>query len=516
MTGFVFLTVLPAVVNFGLGVYVWSRNSEARENRLLALACFGLSIYCFRFFEVYTRPLEFAEVVFPALTFGPLFAGAFLSDFLLTIARRPLLPRRRLENLLIYGPVTLFAAGNVFTDWFFGGIEVSASGVYVPLPGPLSDLSFGFLGLLLLTAIIKVLKSLIGSTDVNQKKQLLWSISGIIVGIVTTVVVLKLPSQLYVLVPELGLISVAFSTTLIAGTMVYAIARYGLAPSIEELRRREEQLRREKAEALAREAELERQILDAQVREERRRQDELEAELQMAHQMQMRLMPEESPCIESLTVAGRCLPASHVGGDYFQYFQRDGKLAFCLADVTGHDMQAAIPVVMFSGILESQMELGWPLDELVNRLNRSLHRVLDKRTFVCFAMGELTIAQRTLNITNAGCPYPFYFSAAAGLVKELQIAAYPLGVNSSCSCQIEEATMEPGDIVVLCSDGIIEAANHSGDIYGCERTSELIRQCGRRGVEADAIIEEILAEVQAFVGSAPVEDDMTCVVVKVT
>ena len=83
MTGFVFLTVLPAVVNFGLGVYVWSRNSEARENRLLALACFGLSIYCFRFFEVYTRPLEFAEVVFPALTFGPLFAGAFLSDFLL-------------------------------------------------------------------------------------------------------------------------------------------------------------------------------------------------------------------------------------------------------------------------------------------------------------------------------------------------------------------------------------------------------------------------------------------------
>ncbi|MBT4504117.1 MAG: hypothetical protein HOC74_40680, partial [Gemmatimonadetes bacterium] len=83
--------------------------------------------------------------------------------------------------------------------------------------------------------------------------------------------------------------------------------------------------------------------------------DELEEELQTAHDMQMRLMPVESPQIPNLDIAGRCLTANHVGGDFFQYYPQDDKLPLCMADVTGHAMEAAIPVVMFSGILDNQM-----------------------------------------------------------------------------------------------------------------------------------------------------------------
>jgi len=93
-------------------------------------------------------------------------------------------------------------------------------------------------------------------------------------------------------------------------------------------------------------------FLDFQQVDEAQRQliDELEEELQTAHDMQMRLMPTESPQIAGFDIAGRCLPANHVGGDLFQYFPQDGKLAISLADVTGHAMEAAIPMVMFSGM----------------------------------------------------------------------------------------------------------------------------------------------------------------------
>jgi hypothetical protein len=116
---------------------------------------------------------------------------------------------------------------------------------------------------------------------------------------------------------------------------------------------------------------------------------ELEDELQTAHDLQMGLMPKSPPHIPGLDIAGQCVPANHVGGDFFQYFQQDGILSLCLADVTGHAMEAAVPGLMFSGVLKSQVELGEPLDLLFQHLNRTLHTTLDARTFVCFTMAEL-------------------------------------------------------------------------------------------------------------------------------
>jgi len=87
---------------------------------------------------------------------------------------------------------------------------------------------------------------------------------------------------------------------------------------------------------------------------------EMEEELQTAHEMQMRLMPVAPPHVAGFDIAGRCLTANHVGGDLFQYFQPDGKLAIVLADVTGHAMEAAIPAVMFDGILKTERRSDAP------------------------------------------------------------------------------------------------------------------------------------------------------------
>jgi len=242
---------------------------------------------------------------------------------------------------------------------------------------------------------------------------------------------------------------------------------------------------------------------------------ELEEELQVAHDLQMGLMPTESPNIEGLDIAGRCLTANHVGGDCFQYFRRNGKLLVCLADVTGHAMEAAIPVVMFDGILKSQIELGDPLEQLFGRLNRTLCDTLDSRTFVCVAMAEIDLATRATRLANGGCPYPYHYRATTGDIAELQAEAYPLGVRPDTAYTAVEAQLEPGDRLIFCSDGIVEAENAAGQLLGFERTADAILRGCKKGLNAEDLLAQIVDEVKTFSGEVPQGDDQTIVVLQV-
>ena len=243
---------------------------------------------------------------------------------------------------------------------------------------------------------------------------------------------------------------------------------------------------------------------------------ELEEELQTAHEMQMGLMPTQSPQIQGFGISGRCLPANHVGGDFFQYFPiSDNRLAISLADVTGHAMEAAVPVMMFSGVLESEIKHGESLVDLFASLNQTLHKTLGKRTFVCFAMGELDTATRKFRLSNGGCPYPYHYKAASNEIIELQVDGYPLGVRAESSYPVIETQLESGDRVVFCSDGIIEAENAEGEIFGFEQTAETIRQGCGEGLSAERLIDHLISVVKEFTGETPQGDDMTVVVLKV-
>jgi len=251
------------------------------------------------------------------------------------------------------------------------------------------------------------------------------------------------------------------------------------------------------------------------VRRDRRLRDEAEEELQTAHDMQMKLMPQESPTAQGLEIAGRCIPANHVGGDFFQYFEENDELGVCVADVTGHAMEAAIPMVMFSGILDNQIRRGESLEDLLRELNRSLHRTLDDHTFVCLAAGQFSPSTHLFRLANGGCPYPYHFRAATGELAEFQIDAYPLGVRPDTAYRVRETQLHPGDRIVFCSDGIIEADNAAGDQFGFERTAETIEKACKEDLSAEATIDRILEAVSTFKGNTAQSDDMTCVVVKV-
>lgn len=240
----------------------------------------------------------------------------------------------------------------------------------------------------------------------------------------------------------------------------------------------------------------------------------LEAELKKAHDLQMGLMPTQSPQIQDFDIAGRCISASHVGGDFFQYFQRDDTLSICLADVTGHAMEAAVPVMMFSGVLKTEMRHKMSLSQLFNQLNHTMNESLDNRTFVCFQMGQINLITRRLELANSGCPYPFYYCASTGDLSELQVDAYPLGVRAETTYTAIETDLKTGDYLVFCSDGIIEAVNANEQMFGFEQTAETIRAGCVDGLSAEALIDRLVGAVQAFAGDEPQGDDMTCVVLR--
>jgi len=249
--------------------------------------------------------------------------------------------------------------------------------------------------------------------------------------------------------------------------------------------------------------------------ENRAYQAKMEKELQTAHDMQMGLMPKEAPEIAGYEIAGRCLSAEQVGGDFFQYFERDGNLSLCIADVTGHAMEAAIPVVLFSGMLEMQMQSDPCLPELFEALNRSIHRILDARTHVCFQMAKLDTKGRTLRLGNAGCPYAYHYRTQTGEVVELETGAYPLGVKAEIDLETLEINLAAGDRVVFCSDGVVEAPGDEGEVFGYDRLVETIAKGGKEGLSADALLKYISDVVEAFSASAPIGDDQTCVVLSV-
>ena len=241
--------------------------------------------------------------------------------------------------------------------------------------------------------------------------------------------------------------------------------------------------------------------------------EEAEEELRTAHAMQMRLMPTAPPAFGGFDVAGRCDTESHVGGDFYQYFPGPDSLFIALADVTGKAMDAAIPVVMFSGILDTVMQDRPELVQLLPRLNRSLHRNLDSRTFICFEIAQIDRTSRTVRYANGGLPYPYHVSA--GELSELQMDAYPLGVRPDTAYEVIERRLSPGDYLVFCSDGIAEAERESGEQFGYDRASAAVAAACREGLSAAGVIDRLLAAVAAFKQGTPQTDDMTCVVVRV-
>ncbi len=232
-------------------------------------------------------------------------------------------------------------------------------------------------------------------------------------------------------------------------------------------------------------------------------------ELQVARQLQRDLMPADSPRLPGYDVAHSYRIANEVGGDYYDFLPADERTALVVCDASGHGIAAGMIMAIANATLKAAVDDDPDPEKVVAQLHRALFRTGDRRAFMTIFYAALTPESGALSYVCAGHPYPL-LRRAAGEIVELGTGSLPAGIRESSSWTKESASLEPGDRLVLFSDGLPEAVNGpDGEAFGFRRIRELVAPGGT----PQEIHDRILQALDAHMGDEPIADDLTLVVV---
>ncbi|MFL6193263.1 MAG: SpoIIE family protein phosphatase [Thermoanaerobaculia bacterium] len=243
---------------------------------------------------------------------------------------------------------------------------------------------------------------------------------------------------------------------------------------------------------------------------ERRR---LEEELALARRIQMALLPDRMPEVPGWELHGGNIPSRGVSGDYYEVVERDGgrECVLMVADVAGKGMAASLLTVSLQALSTGPIEDGLPPEEICVRLSRLLYRRTPPEKYATAFLGILETATGRLRYTNAGHNPPLVLRAS-GEIEELPSTGVPLGLLPQAPYGAREVTLGPGDVLVLYTDGLVEANDPEGNEYGLERLRETCRRhCG----EACPSLASLLArDLEEFARGVPFADDRTLVLAR--
>jgi hypothetical protein len=242
-------------------------------------------------------------------------------------------------------------------------------------------------------------------------------------------------------------------------------------------------------------------------------------ELNIAQRAQKGLLPSRAPAVAGFEVAGTCIPASEVGGDYYDYFDlADGRLGVAVGDVAGKGIPAAFVMTLTKGFMEvATADSSGPVEAL-GRANRHLRATIARNTFVTMVYATFDSEARSMRFARAGHSPPILLRAG-GETELLTPAGTPLGALPAESyaetLEAHDIQLGRGDVVVMYTDGITEAMNRDRQEYGEVRLLSTLRRIGAR-VSPLALVEALVDDVREFTAGAPVHDDITVVAVKST
>lgn len=244
-------------------------------------------------------------------------------------------------------------------------------------------------------------------------------------------------------------------------------------------------------------------------------QSRMREEIESARDVQLAMLPEESPAAGGLDIAAMSLPASEVGGDYFGYFGTgDGGFAVAAADVAGHGLASGI---VLSGIRSGLTVLADELDSpsrVLGRMHRMVRATNRHHMLVTLAILLFDPGRRRALVASAGHPPVLWRRAGDGTVEEVSIPSLPLGAGLVKEFPERSFDVAPGDLFLLHSDGIYEAVNPAREPYGMERLEAAFAREGSAS-GAKEVRDALLRDLWGFRGSAPQQDDLTLIVVRV-
>lgn len=253
-------------------------------------------------------------------------------------------------------------------------------------------------------------------------------------------------------------------------------------------------------------------VENARLIEARIERERLERELALATEIQQRFQPSSPPVVEGFDFQGVSFSCYEIGGDYYDFIERpSAKMLIALGDVSGKGTAAALLMSSVHAAVHAQVAADQPLRNIPSRINKYLAENTPSNRFVTLFMGELDPASGSLEYVNAGHNPPMIVRADGGTL-ELASGGLPLGLLPNSAYEAGDVTLGPGDALVIYSDGVTEAVNVSGEEFGVERLSAVLRESVAEN--ASAIRDRIESALSAFTTTAPASDDITLVIVK--
>ncbi len=236
-------------------------------------------------------------------------------------------------------------------------------------------------------------------------------------------------------------------------------------------------------------------------------------EIEYARKIQLSMLPQAPPDIAWLDLSAASLPATEVGGDYYDTFRlTPDHLVLVIADVSGHGLASGL---LLSGVRSCLylMEGDLSSPEALARLDRMVRRTTDRRTYVTLLLAVVDHEARTLTVSSAGHPPLLLYRAAGGTAEWIGSGAPPLGTFAEPRYGREEVPIATGDLLVVYTDGVTEMRNDQQLDYGDERLRKAVMRAAP-GRSAREVRDSVLSDLANFKGSEEQADDITLVVAR--
>jgi sigma-B regulation protein RsbU (phosphoserine phosphatase) len=240
----------------------------------------------------------------------------------------------------------------------------------------------------------------------------------------------------------------------------------------------------------------------------------LREEMRLAYKIQLNLLPKTLPQIEGFEFVATSIPAEEVGGDYYDFIQlENGKLGFCVGDVTGKGMPAAMLMANLQATLRSQVITGNYCADCLNKVNKLLFRSTEPTKFATLFYGILDPLTGSITYVNGGHDGPILLKKGHPPVM-LDATGLLLGVMENVVYKQSKVVLDPGDILMLYSDGITESMNLKMEELGLKALLSTLEKF--QNDSADNIRDKVKERIKQHAGNVPQSDDITMMIIKKT
>jgi len=244
--------------------------------------------------------------------------------------------------------------------------------------------------------------------------------------------------------------------------------------------------------------------------------ERVQQQMEIASRIQQSLLPKHPPELPGIAVAGTVIPTTKIGGDYYDYLvDRDGQLNLLIADASGHSLASALMITMTRSILRHELMRSRPLDRVMFNINQVMFGDLVKaEMFISLFCACYNPETRQLSFVNAGHNPPFLQRNDHQHPEKLNgDAGVILGILEDAIYQEHTTTLNPGDVLLMYTDGVIEARNPAGQQFGEERLQELLQKY--QSLPSDKLWQRIHQAIHRHINGAEQHDDITLLVLKI-